>query len=68
MVGFALAHSGAIIPLGLSTLLAFLWLPTAIIWIIVLMLMGARPSRAEWAQVAALAAPLMILHLVPINT
>jgi len=68
MVGFALAHSAWIFPLGLSAVACLIWVPIALAFVAFAFSKGHKPSRREWIQIGILAAPLAILYLVPANT
>jgi hypothetical protein len=68
MVGFSLAHSPAIIPLGLSVLLAAAWLLAGLVWLSVCAWRRRAPSSADLIQVLATAVPLAVLSFIPANT
>jgi hypothetical protein len=67
MVGFALAHSGLVLPLLLSTLLMLLWCVAVLgrnLWVLG---RGKSVSRQRWAVLAA-AIALLLVPLVPYGT
>ncbi len=68
MVGFSLAHSPAMIPLGLSAFLAAAWLLAGLVWLAVSAWRRRGPFLGDLIQVLATAAPLAVLSSVPANT
>jgi hypothetical protein len=68
MVGFALAHGSSAGILLCSMLLGLVWTLVAAVWIGVAMRKGYRASPWDWAELAVLGLPQVILPLVPTNT